>query len=84
MHGGAKQAHAKNIQTLAANILRAHIHFALQTKTRTRRCRGHAMLTRACFRDDARAAHAKRQQHLSHCVVDLVRAGVRQVLALQP
>ncbi|MCY1375450.1 hypothetical protein D9M69_628650 [compost metagenome] len=43
----------------------------------------HAMLPRARFRDDAPLAHAEREQDLSQAVVDLVRAGVVQVLALE-
>src|SRR5262249_38287879 len=38
---------------------------------------------RARFRDDAFLAHALREQDLAEGVVDLVRAGVEQVLALE-
>ena len=38
----------------------------------------------AGFGDDARLAHAPREQRLADHVVDLVRAGVIEVLALQP
>ena len=41
------------------------------------------MLAGACFRDDAFFAHASREQSLSESVIDLVRAGVKEVLALQ-
>ena len=41
------------------------------------------MLAGPGFRDDARLAHAPREQRLADRVVDLVRAGVVQVLALQ-
>jgi len=41
------------------------------------------MLARAGFRDDARLAHFHREQPLADGVVDLVRAGVQQVFALQ-
>jgi hypothetical protein len=41
------------------------------------------MLAGTGFRDDAGLAHAPRQQRLADGVVDLVRAGVVQVLALE-
>jgi hypothetical protein len=44
---------------------------------------GHAMLTRAGFGDEAGLAHAPRQQGLADSVVDLVRAGVVEILPLQ-
>ncbi len=42
------------------------------------------MLARAGFRDDPRLAHADRQQDLADAIVDLVRAGVVQLVALEP
>ena len=41
------------------------------------------MLTRAGLGDDALFAHAARENNLPHRVVDLVRAGMDQVLALE-
>ena len=41
------------------------------------------MLAGAGFGDDAAFAHAPGQQHLAQAVVDLVRAGVEQVLAFE-
>jgi hypothetical protein len=41
------------------------------------------VLTGAGLRDDARLAEALRDQRLAESVVQLVRAGVEQVLALQ-
>ena len=41
------------------------------------------MLPGASFRDHAMLAHALDQQRLSQAVVDLVSAGVEQVLALE-
>ena len=43
-----------------------------------------AVLAGAGLRDDARLAHALGEQHLAERVVDLVRAGVAQVFALEP
>ena len=42
------------------------------------------MLSRAGLGDDAGLAHPPRQQHLSQRVVELVRPGVEQILALEP
>src|SRR5437870_4793187 len=46
-------------------------------------CRRDAVLPRARLGDDALLAHAPREEDLPERVVDLVRAGVEQVLALQ-
>ena len=44
---------------------------------------GHAVLARAGLGDEPRLAHAPGQQGLAQGVVDLVGAGVGQVLALE-
>ncbi len=44
---------------------------------------GHAMLASAGLGDDALLAHAAGQQDLAHHIVDLVRAGVVQLVALE-
>ena len=45
--------------------------------------RGDAVLARAGLGDEARLLETSREQRLADRVVDLVRAGVQQVLALQ-
>ena len=45
--------------------------------------RSHAVLPRAGLGNDARLAHFYRQQPLPDSVVDFVRAGVKQIFALQ-
>ena len=45
--------------------------------------RRHSVLPGACLCDDALLGHALAQQCLPECVVDLVRAGVVEVLAFQ-
>ena len=62
---------------------RPHEDLALHAEQRGDRRRRHAVLARPGLGDDARLAHAPRQQPLPDRVVDLVRAGVTQVLALQ-
>src|SRR4051794_20019363 len=51
---------------------------------RTGRCSADAMLPSAGFGDHSALAHAKRKERLAERVVDLMGAGVVQVLALQP
>ena len=61
----------------------AHVDDALHAEQRADGRGGHAVLAGAGLGDDAMLAHAPRQQRLSDAVVDLVRAGVQQVFALQ-
>src|SRR5262245_45639141 len=80
----AEQPHAIHIHRLALGVFFAHIHHALQAEHGAHRCSRHAMLTCAGFSDDASLAHPLRQKALADGVVDLVRAGVREVLAFEP
>ena len=73
----------KTLRRLPPHVLLAHVDDALQAEARADRGRGDAMLSRAGFGDDAALAHAPRQQHLAEGVVDLVRAGVAEVFALE-
>ena len=82
-HLCAEQAHAEDVQRLAAHVLGAHVDVALEAEQRARRRGGDAVLAGACFGDDAPLAHPHGQQRLAERVVDLVRARMRQVLALQ-
>ncbi len=83
-HGRAHQAHASDIGRLALHVHFAHVHHAGQANARAGCGGGNAMLPGAGLGDDALRAHAPRQQGLAQRVVDLVRAGVRQVFALEP
>ena len=82
-HLGPQQAHAENIQALAAHVLRTHVDHAFEAQKGAHRSGGHAVLAGAGFGDDAALAHAARHQRLAQAVVDLVRAGVQQVFALE-
>src|ERR1019366_6182733 len=68
---------------LALGVHLAHEHGALEAEQRRRRGRRPPVLPCPGLRDDAPLAHAPREERLAHHVVDLVRAGVRQVLALE-
>ena len=79
----AQQAHAEHVWLLPLHIRLAHEHNARQSKPRTDRRRRNTVLPRPRLRDDPRLAHAPGQQHLPDAVVDLVRARVVQLVALE-
>ena len=80
----AQHPHALDVGRLAADVLGAHVHDALEPEQRARGGRGDAVLAGAGLGDDPRLAHALGEQRLAERVVDLVRAGVVEVLALEP
>ena len=82
-HLGAQQPHAEDVELLPPHVFGAHVHHAFHAKQRADGRGGDAVLTGAGFGDDAMLAHAPGQQRLPNAVVDLVRAGVQQVFALQ-
>ena len=79
----AQQAHPEDIQPLPPHVFLAHVDDAVQPEQRARGGGRDAVLARAGFRDDALLAHAPGQQRLPERVVDLVRAGMQQVFALE-
>ena len=82
-HLRAEQLHAEDVRLLPLDVDRAHVDDAVEAEQRAGRRRRDAMLARAGLGDDARLAHAPRQQDLAEHIVDLVRAGVVQLLALE-
>ena len=72
-----------HVQPLPLHVLGAHVDDACKAQPRGHRRRGHAVLPRAGFRDDALLAHAHGEQALAEAVVDFVRAGVQQIFALE-
>ena len=79
----AEEPHARDVERLPLHVHRAHVDDAFAAEARRHRGRGDAVLARAGLGDDALLAHAPREQNLAERVVDLVRAGVEQVLALE-
>ena len=79
----AQQPHAEDVELLPPHVFRPHVHDAFKAQQRAHRGGGHAMLPGAGLGDDAMLAHAFNQQRLSQTVVDLVRAGMKQVFALE-
>ena len=82
-HLGAQHLHAHHVGRLALDVDRAHEDHAGNVEQRAGRRRGDAVLARARLGDHARLAHALGQQHLAQHVVDLVAAGVVQLVALE-
>jgi tryptophan synthase beta subunit len=81
---GAQQLHPLDVRGLAMGVLLPHVDDARHAEQGARCGRGNAVLPGPGFGDDPLLAKALRQQRLSKRVVDLVGAGVRQILALQP
>jgi hypothetical protein len=82
-HLGAEELHAKDVERLAVNIFLPHEDFAFLAEQRRHRRRSYAMLAGAGLGDDPCLPHPAREQTLTDRIVDLVRAGVTEVLALQ-
>ena len=83
MHLGTQQAHAKHVWLLPRDVGGTHVDNAFQAEQGTDRGGRDPMLAGAGLGDDPGAAHASGQQDLAHDVVQLVRAGVVQLLALE-
>ncbi len=79
----AKQPHPLDVGLLAAHVLGTHVDHAFEVEQRAGRGGGHAVLAGARLGDDPALAHPLGQQRLADRVVDLVRAGVVEVLALE-
>ena len=80
---GAEQLHPKDVQGLALDVDGAHEHLALKAEERSGRRRGDTVLPGARLRDHALLTHPPCQECLAKHVVDLVRARVREVFALE-
>ena len=83
-HLGAEQLHAEHVGRLPLHVARAHVDHAGQAEARGDGGGGHAVLASAGLRDDPGLAHAQCEQDLPDAIVDLVRAGVVQFVALEP
>ena len=79
----AEQLHANDVQRLATHVLGAHVDVALETEQRARGRGRDTVLTGAGLGDDPRLPHSLGEQRLAERVVDLVRAGMGQVFALE-
>ncbi len=82
-HFGAEHTHAGHVEGLTAGVDLAHVDAALEAEHGAHGGGGHAVLAGAGLGDHAGLAHALDEQGLAERVVDLVRAGVVQVLTLE-
>ncbi len=82
-HLGAQQAHAEHVERLALHVDLAHVDDAVEPEQRSRGGGGDAVLARPRLGDQPLLAHPPRQQRLAEHVVDLVAAGVVEVLPLE-
>ena len=82
-HLGAEQPHPGHVERLPLGVHLAHVDRAVEPEQGGRGRRGHPVLAGAGLRDHPGLAHPAGQQRLAEHVVDLVRAGVVQVLALE-
>jgi hypothetical protein len=80
---GAEQAHPEDVQLLPGHVDLSHVDDALQSEEGAGSGRGDAMLTGSGLGDDAPFAHTPGDDCLPDGVVDLVRAGVVEIFALQ-
>ena len=78
-----QQLHLENIQLLALNIYSPHENLALHAEQRRHRSSCHAMLACTCLCNYPVLAHALRQKGLPQGIVDLVGAGMEQILTLE-
>lgn len=74
----------RTLEDWRSHVLGTHENDAFKPQTGGGSGCRHAVLARAGFRDQRRFAHMLGEQRLPERVVDLVRAGVQQILAFQP
>ena len=82
-HGGAQQFHAVDIGALALDVLAAHVDHAGQSVARADGGSSHPVLAGAGLGNHPWFAHSLGQHGLANGVVDLVGAGVVEVLAFE-
>ena len=82
-HLRTQQLHPEHVGLLPLDIGGAHVDHAGIAETGGDGGRSHAVLAGAGLGDDAALAHALGEQDLAEAIVDLVRAGVVEILALE-
>src|SRR5918995_907544 len=81
---GPEKLHPHDVQPLAPGVFLAHVDDALLAVEGRDGGRGDTVLARTGLGDDAFLPHPVSEQYLAQGVVDLVRPGMREVLALEP
>jgi hypothetical protein len=82
-HLGAEELHALDVRLLPPHVFLAHVDDALEAEAGADRGRRDSVLPGARLGDDPPLAEPLREHRLPDRVVDLVRAGVVQILALE-
>ena len=82
-HPRAEHLHPGYVERLPPGVLLPHVHHAVQAEQRAGGGSGHAVLSRPGLGDHPGLAHPPGEQGLAEHVIDLVRSGVREVLALE-
>ena len=82
-HLGAEQAHPLDVRALPAHVLGAHVDDAFEPEAGADGRGRDAVLAGAGLGDDPLLAEPAREHGLSERVVQLVRAGVQEVFALE-
>jgi hypothetical protein len=80
---GPEQLHPEDVEGLTLDIDRTHEDDAVEAEERRRGGRRDSVLAGSRLRDHTLLPHPLGQQRLTKHVVDLVRAGMGEVLALQ-
>jgi hypothetical protein len=75
--------HSLDVGPLPPHVLLAHVDDAVEAEARADRRRRNAVLPGAGLGHDAPLAEAAREHRLAERIVELVRAGVEQILPLQ-
>ncbi len=83
-HLGPHHPHASHVRSLPLHVDRSHVHDAGHAQAGAGGRGGHAVLAGPRLRHDALRPHALGEELLPQGVVDLVGAGVGEVLPLQP
>ncbi len=82
-HFSSQQSHAEDVELLARHVHFTHVDDALEAEEGGRRGRSHPVLARPRLSHESPLAHFEGQESLANYVVDLVAAGVVEVLAFQ-
>ena len=80
---GSQQFHPEDIEALAFDIFFSHVNGAVHVKEGSSSGCGHSVLAGSRFRYDFFLAHPLGQQDLAQGIVNLVGAGVVEVLPLE-
>ena len=80
---GSEQLHPVDVERLPLDIVHSHEDLAFQSEVGCQRGGGDAVLSRSGLRDDPLLPHLLGEEALADHVVDLVGAGVVEVLPLE-